>query len=59
MIHDFNPQKLELSYGQLVPVLTKAVQELSSELIAEKEKTAILESKLTTFEARLAALEAN
>ena len=59
MIHDFNPQKLELSYGQLVPVLTKAVQELSSELIAEKEKTAILESKLTTFEARLAALETN
>ena len=59
MVYDVNPEKLELSYGQLVPVLTKAVQELSSELIAEKEKTAILESKLTTFEARLAALEAN
>ena len=58
MVYDVNPEKLELSYSQLVPVLTKAVQELSSELTAEKEKTALLESKLTTFEARLAALEA-
>ena len=58
MIHSSNPEKLELSYTQLIPVLTKAVQELSSQLTAEKEKTAILESKLTTIEARLAALEA-
>ena len=58
MVSEANPEKLEMSYGQLVPVLTKAVQELSSQLTAEKEKTSALESKITTIEARLAALEA-
>ena len=58
MVYEANPEKLELSYVQLVPVLTKAVQELSSQLTAEKQKTSALESKITTIEARLAALEA-
>ena len=59
MVTNTNPERLTMSYGQLVPVLTKAVQELSSQLTAEKEKTAILESKLTAIEARLSALESN
>ena len=32
-----NPDKLEASYGKLVPVLVKAVQELSSEVARLKE----------------------
>ena len=52
MVNGGNASRLTLSYGQLVPVLTKAVQELHEQLIVEKAKTA-------AFEARLAALEAN
>ena len=57
MVNTSNPEKLHLSYGQLVPVLTKAIQELSSQLTAEKAKTSVLESKIATIETRLAALE--
>ena len=52
MVNGGNTNRLTLSYGQLVPVLTKAVQELHEQLMVEKAKTA-------AFEARLAALEAN
>ena len=34
MVDGSNPEKLQLSYGQLVPVLTKAVQELNKQLTA-------------------------
>ena len=34
MVQEANPEKLELSYGQLVPVLTKAIQELTYKLAA-------------------------
>ncbi len=33
-----NPDKLEASYGKLVPILVKAVQELSAEINHLKEK---------------------
>ena len=33
-----NPDKLEASYGKLVPVLVKAVQELSQQVEELKEK---------------------
>ena len=32
LIYDENPDKLEMSYGKLVPILVKAIQELSAEL---------------------------
>ena len=34
LVSDENPDKLEASYGQLVPVLVKAVQELSAKVTA-------------------------
>ena len=33
-----NPEKLEASYGKLVPVLVKAIQELSAEIQTLKGK---------------------
>jgi hypothetical protein len=38
MVIDENPDRLEASYGQLVPVLVKAVQELSAENAALKAR---------------------
>jgi len=32
LVYDENPDKLEMSYGKLVPILVKAVQELSAEI---------------------------
>jgi hypothetical protein len=32
LVYDENPEKLELSYGKLVPVLVKAIQELKAEI---------------------------
>jgi len=32
LVYDENPEKLELSYGKLVPVLVKAIQELKAEV---------------------------
>jgi len=58
MVKNTNPERLEMSYGQLVPVLTKAVQELYQELTAEKAKTGALETKVADLETRLASLEA-
>ena len=32
LVHDNNPEKLEASYGKLVPVLVRAIQELKKEI---------------------------
>ena len=32
LVHDHNPEKLEASYGKLVPVLVRAIQELKQEI---------------------------
>jgi len=32
LVYDENPDKLELSYGKLVPILVKAIQELKAEI---------------------------
>jgi len=34
LVYDENPEKLELSYGKLVPVLVKAIQDLSAKVTA-------------------------
>ena len=38
LVSDDNPEKLELSYGKLVPILVKAIQELQAEVNALKNK---------------------
>lgn len=38
LVYDENPEKLEASYGKLIPILVKAVQELSAEVKALKAK---------------------
>ena len=37
LVSDDNPEKLELSYGKLVPILVKAIQELQAEVNALKK----------------------
>ena len=43
LVYDENPDKLEATYGRLIPVMTKAIQELS-------EKIEKLESRIQTLE---------
>jgi len=38
LVYDANPDKLEASYGRLVPVLVKAIQELKNELDKKQDK---------------------
>ena len=38
LVYDENPEKLEASYGKLIPILVKAVQELSAEVKLLKSK---------------------
>lgn len=38
LVYDENPDKLEATYGKLIPILVKAVQELSAEVKALKSK---------------------
>jgi hypothetical protein len=38
LVYDNNPEKLEASYGRLVPVLVKAIQELKAEIELLKSK---------------------
>ena len=38
LVYDENPEKLEASYGRLIPVLVKAIQELSQEVKQLKSK---------------------
>jgi hypothetical protein len=37
-VYDENPERLEMSYGKLVPILVKAIQELSAEVKILKNK---------------------
>ena len=45
LVYEENPEKLEASYGKLLPVLVKAIQEMSSEIKSLKEKVLTLKSK--------------
>jgi trimeric autotransporter adhesin len=38
LVYDINPDKLEAGYGKLIPVLVKAIQELSAEVESLKTK---------------------
>ena len=45
LVYEENPDKLEASYGKLVPILVKAIQEMSSEIKSLKEEVLTLKSK--------------
>lgn len=45
LVYEENLEKLEASYGKLIPVLVKAIQDLSEELNAVKSELKILKSK--------------
>lgn len=45
LVYEENPEKLEASYGKLLPVLVKAIQELSSEVKSLKEELETLKNK--------------
>ena len=38
LVYDENPERLEAGYGKLIPVLVKAIQELSAEVSALKSQ---------------------
>tara|TARA_R110000868_G_scaffold245995_2_gene502651 strand:+ start:710 stop:1648 length:939 start_codon:yes stop_codon:yes gene_type:complete len=38
LVYEENPEKLEASYGKLIPILVKAIQEMSSEIKLLKEE---------------------
>lgn len=45
LVYESNPEKLEASYGRLIPVLVKAIQEMSTEIKSLKEEIETLKNK--------------
>lgn len=45
LVYEENPEKLEASYGKLVPILVKAIQEMSSKMESLEKEILILKSK--------------
>lgn len=45
LVYDPNPDRMEASYGRLLPVMVKAIQELSTALAAAEARLAALEGK--------------
>jgi hypothetical protein len=45
LVYDENPEKLEASYGRLIPVLVKAIQEMNTEIKSLKEEIETLKIK--------------
>ena len=44
LVYESNPERLEVRYGNLIPILTKAIQELKSENNALSERLSALEN---------------
>ena len=53
LVYESNPDKLEAAYGKLLPILTKAIQELSTENKAIKEENLQLKNKVDKIMTRL------
>lgn len=45
LVYEENPEKLEASYGKLVPILVKAIQEMSSKMSSLEKELEILKTK--------------
>ena len=44
LVYDVNPERLEAKYGNLIPILTKAIQELKTQNILLSNRISVLES---------------
>jgi len=45
LVYESNPEKLEASYGRLIPILVKAIQEMNTEIKSLKEEILTLKNK--------------
>ncbi len=45
LVYENNPEKLQASYGKLVPILVKAIQEMSSKMSSLEKELEILKTK--------------
>jgi hypothetical protein len=54
---DENPDRLEASYAQLVPILVKALQEATSKIEVSSQCIEVSSQRIETLEAKVAALE--
>ncbi len=50
MVIDENPDRLEASYAQLVPILVKALQEATSKIEVSSQRIETLEAKVVALE---------
>ena len=50
LVYESNPEHLEAKYGNLVPILTKSVQELAEKSAVLEEKSAVLAEKSVVLE---------
>ena len=57
LVYDSNPEYLEAKYGNLVPILTKSVQELAEKSAGLAEKSAGLAEENKQLKERLSKLE--
>jgi len=57
LVYESNPEHLEAKYGNLVPILTKSVQELAEKSAVLEEKSAVLEEENKQLKERLNRLE--
>ncbi len=57
LVYESNPEHLEAKYGNLVPILTKSVQELAEKSAVLEEKSAVLEEENKQLKKKLSHLE--
>jgi hypothetical protein len=50
LVYESNPERLEAKYGNLIPILTKSVQELSKKSVSLEEENKQLKDRLNRLE---------
>ena len=50
LVYAPNPDKMEAKYSNLIPVLTKAIQDLSTKVTALETENTTLKARITTLE---------
>ena len=59
LVYDVNPEKLEASYGTLLPLLVKSIQELSQEIKDGERNQSLLINEIQQLQERLLVVENN